>query len=168
PGEANGEAGDAPGGAPVEEISYDKVGTGRTYVEAGPGTFEVAASSEGRGYHIAVYACGEDVTEAGARDAAPEETEPQRSDPASSSSPAEQAALPLTTGLAEAPAEGPMRSADFGPVAAGTSVAGPGGLTHLPETGGAGLLGLVLGVLCFAGGTLAFALKARGRRREDG
>ena len=162
-----GEASDTSDGTPVERISYDKVGTGRTYVEAGPGTFDIAALSQNRGYHIAVYACAEDI----AQDGALEVTEPPQGAPAGSSAPAEQAALPVTTGVRDAPVEetaqeGHVQTADFQPVAMGTKATGPRGLTYLPATGGAGLLRGVLGALLLVGGTLSFGLKGRGRRPE--
>ncbi len=153
----------------IDQISYEKVGTGRTYVEAGPGTFEISASSENRSYHIAVYACGDDVTAAGA--GALEATEMAQGAPADSSA-QEQAALPLTTQNADAPAEStiqeapPLQTADFEPVAPSTSAAGQAGVVHLPETGGAGFVGPALGVLLLAVGALSFALRACGRRDD--
>jgi endonuclease YncB( thermonuclease family) len=46
---------------PSEEISYEEVGTERTYVAEGPGTFVLVTGAEGRRYDVAVYGCGEVV-----------------------------------------------------------------------------------------------------------
>ena len=159
------------GSAPIDQISYEKVGTGRTYVEAGPGTFEISASSENRSYHIALYACGDDVARAYDQLATLPATEMTQSSPADPSA-QEQAALPLTIQNADAPVEGasqeaaPLPPADFDPVALGTSAAGKAGVVHLPETGGAGFVGLAVGALLLTGGVLSFALRVHGRRDD--
>lgn len=170
------------GGEPVEEISYEEVGTERAYVEDGPGKFTFAASAENRAYDVAVYGCGDES----ARDE-PAEPEPAQTQPATPPSTAEQAALPIPRHAADAPAQD--TAYEDGPTAQGappsyaaqpdavetsgiplaslpTRRTSTGSVPVLPETGGASLPLLLLGAPCLAAGLLSLPVLGAGSRRS--
>lgn len=49
----------------VERITTEAAGTHRTYIDAGPGEFDLTAASDGFGYDVAVYGCGGKVAQSG-------------------------------------------------------------------------------------------------------
>ena len=153
----------------LERVATVAQGTDRTYVDSGPGEFDLSASAHNFSYDGAVYGCGDEV--AGREPVAQAPVEEQAMTPITKQSARqpgpEEEAVPET---AYEPAqteqgarfyqtvEPPLASLPTRQTTTGDTV------TLLPETGGPSLLTLLLGGMCLAGGLLGLSMLGRGCR----